>query len=172
MTDTFFGADVMATVAKHRRRILVVAAALTGLAVFLGGAWFAVLQPARRTASLQFVMPFSRTYPSGLPFTTSDIVAPSIAAEVHRVNEVGTYCEPEEFRSGFYVEEHSFELQALEAEFRGAPERAATHAGRSHTPDVRVQRATRHAADPVSTDVCGARQVHGHSGCRHGEGPG
>lgn len=118
MTEQFFGANTLAIVARYRTRILILSAATTGLAVFLGGAWLAVLQPARRTASVQFAVPFAEAYPNGLPFSTSDIVAPSIAADVHRANEVSTYCGADDFRSGLFVEEHSFEMQALEAEFR------------------------------------------------------
>lgn len=116
---SFFGADVMRTLRRYQRQILLGAAVVTALALFGGGAWYAVLQPARRTVAMQFTLSFEGpVYPNGLKFSANDIVAPSVIDEVYRTNTINTYCDVELFRSGFFVDEKSLAIEVLDDEIR------------------------------------------------------
>jgi len=157
--EAFFGAHVVQTLRRYQRQILFGTAAVTALAIFGGGAWYAVLQPARRTFTLQFSLGFGgQTYPNGLRFSSNDLVAPSVMEEVYKENGI-TYCDVEQFRAGFFVDEKSFPVEVLDEEFRlrlSEPRITAVERDRIMT-EYRQRRATlptEHRLTLVVPDKC------------------
>lgn len=94
---------------------------IAGLVAVLGGATYLLLQPTIRSASLQFRPIFDGAdqgrYPNNLPFSTRDIVSPSIVAQVYTKNNIQKFCAGDKFLSGLAVQESSPELQFLNLQY-------------------------------------------------------
>ena len=101
------------------RRILLIAALLgvvaTGLIYFLA--------PAEHLATLKFRLLFdgadAGTYPSGVRFSTEDIIARPSLLQVYKTNKLDRYDDEfEDFQSAFYIAaEPSAEMEALDSEY-------------------------------------------------------
>lgn len=114
---------LIAQLRASSRLILGVTVVLT-VAVALGaGLYYAVYQPTRTSASLEFRPTFDGAdkgvYPNGLTFSVVDVIAASILDKVHARNDLTALCPIESFKAGFFVERRSVEAAFLDAEFEG-----------------------------------------------------
>jgi hypothetical protein len=105
----------------HRRLLVVTTVATTALAVLLSAVHF-WWQPARWTASLEFRPTFEGAaagrYPNALPFAPSDIIDPSVLDQVFDTNKIQDFCARNDFRSAFFVELRSSELQLIDSDYQ------------------------------------------------------
>lgn len=94
---------------------LVLLLLIVSIAVYL---W----SPAERLASLPFRLEFqgveNRRYPSGVLFTTGDIVATPVIRSVYDANDLQRYCSFAEFSNAVYVVEENEALRQLANEYR------------------------------------------------------
>lgn len=103
-------------------RYVVFAAALVAITVGgLGLVYLTWVQPERRVSFLEFRPTFDglndAKYPNGLPFSSDDIIAPSVLDAAFDVNNVQEFCSRDVFRGGFYVEQRSDAMTVLDAEY-------------------------------------------------------
>ena len=105
----------------HRRLLVVTTLAMTALAVLLSAVhyWW---QPVRWTASLEFRPTFEGAdlgkYPNKLPFAPSDIIDASVLDQVFDTNKIQDFCARNDFRSAFFVEQRSSELQLIDSDYQ------------------------------------------------------
>ena len=105
----------------HRRLLVVSTLAMTALAVLLSAVscW---RQPVRWTASLEFRPTFEGAdlgkYPNKLPFASSDIIDASVLDQVFDSNKIQDFCGRNDFRSAFFVEQRSSELQLIDSDYQ------------------------------------------------------
>ena len=113
--------DLFRPLIQYRRLIWQGAFGATVIAALLGGLYLA-LQPTAWSATLGFRPVFEGAndgkYPNGLPFSSADITASSVVAQVFTKNSLQTYCPIDAFRAGLVVQEASSALQFLSAEFQ------------------------------------------------------
>ena len=87
----------------------------------VGGFYFA-MQPVRWSASLGFRPVFAGAdewlYPNKLPFSTTDIIDPTVVAQVFEKNHLEDYCALDKFRAGLTVEQSSPESVLLDLEYQ------------------------------------------------------
>jgi hypothetical protein len=106
---------------SHRRLLVVATLTATILSVLLSVIhyWW---QPVQWTASLEFSPTFKGAdtgkYPNGLPFGPSDIVDPSVLAQVYNKNKIQEFCAPEDYQGAFFIEQRSFELQLIDSDYQ------------------------------------------------------
>ncbi len=119
--DEILLGDLFRPLIQYRRLIWQGAFGATVIAALLGGLYLA-LQPTAWSATLGFRPVFEGAddgeYPNGLPFSSADITASSVVAQVFTKNSLQTYCPIAAFRAGLVVEEASSALQFLSAEFQ------------------------------------------------------
>ncbi len=105
----------------HRRFLVVTTLAMTALAILLSGILYFWL-PARWTASLEFRPTFEGAavgkYPNALPFAPSDVVDPSVLDQAFDGNKIQDFCARNDFRSAFFVEQGSAELQLIDLDYQ------------------------------------------------------
>jgi len=108
-TDNIRVGDLFRPLLAYRRLIWQATVAATVIAALLGGVYLFV-QPTAWSATLGFRPTFdgseSGQYPNGLPFSPSDVIAPSIVDEVFAKNDVRSHCAVDAFRSGLTVRNH------------------------------------------------------------------
>ena len=106
----------------HRRLLVVTTLTMTALAIVLSGIHYFWWQPGRWTASLEFRPTFQGAelgkYPNGLPFAPSDITDPSVLDQVFDKNKIEDFCARNDFRSAFFVEQRSPELQLIDFDYQ------------------------------------------------------
>ena len=119
--DEILLGDLFRPLIQYRRLIWQGAFGATVIAALLGGLYLAV-QPAAWSATLGFRPVFDGAdtgrYPNGLAFSSADITASSVVAQVFTKNSLQTYCPIDAFRAGLVVQEASFALQLLSAEYQ------------------------------------------------------
>ena len=119
--DEILLADFFGPLIQYRRLIWQGTIAATVIATLLGGLYLA-LQPTAWSATLGFRPVFEGAddgkYPNDLPFSSTDITAASVVAQVFTKNSLQTYCPVDAFRAGLVVQEASPALQFLSAEFQ------------------------------------------------------
>jgi len=90
------------------------------LAMLLGTLYL-FLQPSSWSAALGFRPVFEGAeqgfYPNQTRFAVTDITATTVIDEVYEANAVAQYCQVDDFRAGFVIEESSPDLQFLRLEF-------------------------------------------------------
>lgn len=105
----------------HRRLLVVTTLAMTALAVLLSAAHY-WRQPVRWAASLEFRPMFAGAgegkYPNALPFAPSDILDPSVLAQVFDTNKIQDFCARDDYRGAFFVEQRSAELQLIDSDYQ------------------------------------------------------
>ncbi len=113
--------DFFAPLLQYRHLIWHATIAATALAVLAGGIYY-FRQPVRWSTSLEFRPVFkgadSGEYPNKLPFSSTDVVDPTVLDQVHAKNHVQDPCAPGDFRSGFVVEESSSEMRFLDLDYQ------------------------------------------------------
>lgn len=113
--------DLFRPLIQYRRLIWQGSLAAVAVVALLGGLYVA-LQPTAWTAALGFRPVFTGAdegrYPNGLPFGATDITDMSVIAQVYAKNNLQPYCNIDEFRSGFVVQESSAALQLLSLEYQ------------------------------------------------------
>ena len=111
---------------SHRRLLVVTTIAMTGLAIAFSGIHY-LSQPVRWTASVEFRPTFEGAaagkYPNLLPFSPSDIIDPSVLDQVFDTNKIQDFCPRNDFRSAFFVELRSSELQLIDSDYQARPSR-------------------------------------------------
>lgn len=119
--DEILLGDLFRPLIQYRRLIWQGTIAATVMATLLGGLHLA-LQPTAWSATLGFRPVFDGAddgkYSNGLPFSSADITASSVVAQVFTKNSLQTYCPIDAFRAGLVVQEASSALQFLNAEFQ------------------------------------------------------
>lgn len=119
--DEILLGDLFRPLIQYRRLIWQGAFGATVIAALLGGLYLA-FQPTAWSATLVFRPVFEGAdkgeYPNGLPFSSADITANSVVAQVFTKNSLQTYCPINAFRAGLVVQEASSALQFLNAEFQ------------------------------------------------------
>jgi hypothetical protein len=110
---------LVATFGPTAFKVALVAAALAAVPGVVHLWW---TQPVRRTSALEFRPTFMGArqwlYPNKLPFSQADIIAASVIDHVYDQNEIGTFCERETFRGGFFVEQRSDQSVMLDWEYQ------------------------------------------------------
>jgi hypothetical protein len=105
----------------HRRFLVVTTTVMTVLAIVVSAVHY-LWQPARWTAALEFRPVFEGAaagrYPNGLSFAASDIIDPSVLEQVFDTNKIQDFCPRNEFRSAFFVEQRSSELQLIDSDYQ------------------------------------------------------
>jgi len=106
---------------SHRRFLVVSTFAMTALAVLLSAVHY-WRQPVLWMASLEFRPTFqgaeSGRYPNALPFAPSDITDPSVLDQVFDTNKIQDFCARNDFRSAFFLEQRSSELQLIDSDYQ------------------------------------------------------
>jgi hypothetical protein len=119
--DEEFRIDVLGTLERRGRTILIVSGALALIAAVVMGIQY-LRQPVTRIASVEFRPTFAGApegqYPNGLSFAVTDITAPSIVESVYDRNGIVAYCGRDGFKGGLFVEQQSADYAFLEAEFQ------------------------------------------------------
>ena len=119
--DEILLGDLFRPLVQYRRLIWQGAFGATVIAALLGGLYLA-FQPTAWSATLGFRPVFDGAdagkYPNDLPFSSADITASSVVAQVFTKNSLQTYCPIDAFRAGLVVQEASSALQFLSAEFQ------------------------------------------------------
>lgn len=122
LDDTSSGIDFLRLVKDHGRQALIAAAGVSSLVGVVAVYYLLWGQPVRRASVLEFRPTFSHaadgTYPNGLPFSSSDVVAAPILDLVYDGNTLTQYCSRETFRGGFFVEQRSDQSAFLDAEYQ------------------------------------------------------
>ncbi len=105
----------------HRRLLVVTTLSMTVLAIVLSGIHY-LWQPVRWTVSLEFRPTFQGAelgrYPNTLPFAPSDITDPSVLDQVFDANKIQDFCTRTEFRSAFFIEQRSSELELIDSDYQ------------------------------------------------------
>jgi hypothetical protein len=113
--------DFFVPLLRYRHLIWHATVAATALTILVGGLYF-FWQPAPWSASLEFRPVFAGAsigqYPNRVPFSSTDVVDPTVLDQVYDENHVQGFCAREAFRSGFVVEESSAELQFLDLDYQ------------------------------------------------------
>lgn len=95
--------------------------AMTALAAVVSAVHY-LRQPVRWTASLEFRPTFEGAdlgkYPNKLPFAASDVTDPSVLDQVFELNKIQESCARNDFRSAFFVEQRSSELQLIDSDYQ------------------------------------------------------
>lgn len=119
--DEFIGLYILRIAQTHARRLVLTAGLVAGVVALIAGVYLIWGQPTVRSATLQFRPTFSGAadglYPNQLPFSPSDITAPSVIDAVFDKNNIKEFCSREDFRSAIYVDQHSMAYAALDAEY-------------------------------------------------------
>lgn len=106
---------------RHRRLLVVTTLAMTALAVLLSAVSY-WRQPVRWTASMEFRPTFEGAdqgkYPNKLPFAPSDIIDASVLDQVFDTNKIQDFCARNDFRSAFFIEQRSSELQLIDSDYQ------------------------------------------------------
>ena len=114
--------DWMGLMRAHGRFALIVAVSVAVVVAIVGGAYLKWGQPTLTVASLEFRPTFTglqdMQYPNGLPFSPNDVTAGPIVDIVFDANNIGTVCDREVFRAGFYVEQRSDQSIFLDLEYQ------------------------------------------------------
>ncbi|HUR20172.1 MAG TPA: hypothetical protein VMZ90_05140 [Vicinamibacterales bacterium] len=112
----------LSLIRTHGRNVLIGALALAILVAGLGAAYVRWRQGRQMVASLEFRPTFTGmeelTYPNKLPFSSNDITVGSIIDSVYDNNDIGTVCDRESFRGGFFVEQRSDQSTFLDLEYQ------------------------------------------------------
>ena len=106
---------------RHRRALVSVTLTITALAILLSAVHY-LTQPVRWTAFLEFRPTFEGAeigkYPNKLPFAPSDVTDPSVLDQVFEKNKIQEFCSLNDFRSAFFVEQRSPELQLIDFDYQ------------------------------------------------------
>lgn len=112
---------LLKTLGDYRRVLVVTTLSVTALAVVICTLHY-WRQPVRWTASLEFRPTFEGAevgkYPNALPFAVSDIIDPSVLDLVFDTNKIQDFCSRNDFRSAFFVERRSPELQLIDSDYQ------------------------------------------------------
>lgn len=112
---------LLRTLGDHRRVLFVTTLSVTALAAVICALHY-WRQPVRWTASLEFRPTFEGAqmgkYPNALPFAVSDVIDPSVLDLVFDTNKVQDFCSRNDFRSAFFVERRSAELQLIDSDYQ------------------------------------------------------
>jgi hypothetical protein len=104
----------------HRASIFVWSLAIAVVVVFVGGLVF-LLQSRTESGSLSFRLDFAGVengeYPSGLRFSTKDIISVPVLTQVYKNGRLGTYMKFDEFKGAMSVVPTNDRLKLLEYEY-------------------------------------------------------
>jgi len=122
------GLDVVISLRPHLeaiwryRRIILAAVVVVSLVFFAGVFALIARAPVERTASIQFRLEFEgaihNKYPNDTPFSPTDIVAPPVAAEVFKTNDLQRFGPYEDFKESLFVQRSSLALDLLSYEYQ------------------------------------------------------
>jgi hypothetical protein len=90
----------------------------------LAAAYVLWLAPVRRVYTQEFRPTFpgveDRQYPNGTPFAPTDIIAPSLLNAVYEADGLKDFCPQEDFRSAWFVDQHSRLATVVDAQYAAA----------------------------------------------------
>ncbi|HEY3128280.1 MAG TPA: hypothetical protein VGL91_02390, partial [Acidobacteriota bacterium] len=129
--DTISILPIIRTLAGYRKVILI-ALAITAVAILIGSAVAFLMSPAQRLATLHFHLRFDGIdkgeYPNGMKFSSSDIVATPVLTQVFEANYLNKYTSFEKFKNSVFILESNRDLEKLAreyeaklSEFKGSP---------------------------------------------------
>ncbi len=113
-------ADILRRLAPYRRMVFRSFLASCGLVILVFCLLF-LLVPTENMASIRFRLEFeganTNLYPNGSPFSSADIIAPPVIAEVYDANNLKDYFLFEAFQKSLSVIQTNMEVQLLEKEY-------------------------------------------------------
>lgn len=119
--ETISFAEILSSL-RRQGKAITLTIACTGIVVATGLLAFYLFAPAERIASIEFRLEFqgagAKTYPSGVGFSTADIVAGPILRSVYNRNDLGRFTTFGEFSDSIFVIEENAELVELRDEYR------------------------------------------------------
>ena len=109
-------------------------------------------QPVERLGTLEFRLLFEGAhegeYPNGTPFSSSELVAPSVLSEVFEMNELGRYRSYDDFSSSIFILQSNPELELLSYEYRAR----LSASGLEAVDRLRLEEEFRTRADGLAAD--------------------
>ncbi|HEV8131099.1 MAG TPA: hypothetical protein VGQ81_07590 [Acidobacteriota bacterium] len=129
--DTISLLPIIRTLGEYRKVILVALTTVVGALLIVSVAKY-LMSPSQELATLHFHLRFdgidSGEYPNGMKFSSTDIVATPLLAQVFEANDLGKYTSFERFRNSVFVLESNPDLEKLVreyeaklSEFKGSP---------------------------------------------------
>jgi hypothetical protein len=113
--------SMVRTMIRYRYVLLLSLLSAAALYAILAAAIF-LFGPSQKIASIPFRLEFSGaetgTYPNGMRFTTSDIVATPILHKVYSANQLSNFVEFQDFSSAVFILESNQILEQLADEYR------------------------------------------------------
>lgn len=111
------------TLHSSRRWIVGLTLSVTAFVATLGFVYLVWMQPVRTVATLDFSPTFKGaseqipTYPNGVPFSESDILAGNVLDTVFEQNQLADFCALNRFKSSFFVDRQSTEAAFLASDY-------------------------------------------------------